>query len=96
MTNMIRVVDLFRIIMLKCVDEGGEDEDAHGEEEGEHAKLFVAVLYWKLNGMDKVQNYTTSLTCFSKSLEGTGVPGQFEDSDDSEHLDYPYQSEHRL
>ena len=29
--------------MLECVDEGGEDEDAHGEEEGEHAKLFVAV-----------------------------------------------------
>ena len=45
MTNMIRVVDLFRIIMLECVDEGGEDEDAHGKEEGEHPKLFVAVLY---------------------------------------------------
>ena len=44
MTNMIRVVDLFRIIMLEGVDEGGEDEDAHGKEEGEHAKLFVAVL----------------------------------------------------
>ena len=34
--------------MLECVDEGGEDEDAHGEEEGEHAKLFVAVPHWKL------------------------------------------------
>ena len=40
--------NLFRVIMLKCVDEGGEDEDAHREEEGEHAKLFVAVFYWKL------------------------------------------------
>ena len=40
--------NLFRVIMLKCVDEGGEDEDAHREEEGEHAKLFVAVFNWKL------------------------------------------------
>ena len=45
MTEIIKIVDLFRIIMLKCVDEGGEDEDAHGEKEGEHPKLFVAVLY---------------------------------------------------
>ena len=44
MTEMIKIVDLFWIIMLECVDEGGEDKDAHGEEEGEHAKLFVAVL----------------------------------------------------
>ena len=48
MTDMKNIVDLFQIIMLECVDEGGEDEDAHGKEEGEHAKLFVAVPHWKL------------------------------------------------
>ena len=42
---MTKIVDLVRIVVLKCVDEGGEDEDAHGEKEGEHTKLFVAVLY---------------------------------------------------
>ena len=40
-----KIVDLVRIVVLKCVDEGGEDEDAHGEKECEHTKLFVAVLY---------------------------------------------------
>ena len=48
MTKITGILDLFRIIMLECVDEGGEDEDAHGEEESEHTKLFVAVLYCKL------------------------------------------------
>ena len=41
---------------------------------------------------EKVQNYTT-LTCFAKSFEGTGVPGQLEDADDSEHLDNPDEPE---
>ena len=47
MTEMIKIVDLFWIIMLECVDEGGEDEDAHGKEEGEHSKFLVAVFYCK-------------------------------------------------
>ena len=37
---------LLGVVVLEGVDEGGEDEDAHGEEEGEHAQLTVTVLYW--------------------------------------------------
>ena len=51
MTKITKILDLFRIIMLECVDEGGEDEDAHGKEESEHTKLFVAVLYCKLKSL---------------------------------------------
>ena len=33
--------------MFKGIDQGGEDEDAHRKEEGEHSKLLVAVFYCK-------------------------------------------------
>ena len=35
----------------------------------------------------------TTLTCFSESLEGARMSGQLEDPDDSEHFDYPDQSD---
>jgi len=40
-----------RLVLLDEVAEGGEDEDAHGQEEKEEAKLFVTVFQRVSNGL---------------------------------------------
>ncbi len=63
------------LILLDEVSQGGEDQDAHGQEEQEQAELFVAVLQRVSDGLEI--NVTNSSL---PSMVGQGILSEMEGS----------------
>ena len=82
------------LVILKDVDQGGEDQDSHEEEEEQHPQLSVAVPnWWQLWHHTEYNSWWSIITCLSKGFQGPNMSGQLEDSDDPKEFDDSQQSE---